>query len=293
MSIPRRIRRRVPNLVPISPVVWQLPQTFEYVTPPKTPWGIEGRIVFSIRPFPDESADLYHIWCQSVQPFDSFPKHLNLWPPKKNRNAPGVLWDELYLAYVHSQRNPPTCTTFGANQCSRLTASADFLICDPITPPPPPPKCPQGYWGQLWFSLCPFPDESADVNQSGCQSVQPFDSFPILLNVWPLNNPRAPLRVSRGNLFGVYPFSDGYADVCQIWCQYVQPFDSFLRLLKLWHPNPPPPNAPWGIEGQLVFSLCPFPDESADVNQSWCQSDSFTICLRVCPYRFCGMTDAD
>ncbi len=37
MSIPRRIRRHVPNLVPISPVVWQLPQTFECVTPLEPP----------------------------------------------------------------------------------------------------------------------------------------------------------------------------------------------------------------------------------------------------------------
>ena len=94
--------------------------------PPKTPWGIEGRILFSLCPFPDESADLYQIWCQSVQPFDSFPKHLNLWPPKNPRNAPGVLWGELYLAYAHSQTNPPTCTKFGANRCSRLTAPQDF-----------------------------------------------------------------------------------------------------------------------------------------------------------------------
>ena len=112
--------------------------------PPKTPWGIEGRIVFSLCPFPDESADLYQIWCQSVQPFYSFPKYLSLWSPKKPRNAPGVLGGELYLVYVHSQTNPPTFTKFSANRCSRLTASPDFWICDPL-PRPPPPKCPPGY----------------------------------------------------------------------------------------------------------------------------------------------------
>ena len=66
-------------------------------------------------------------------------------------------------------------------------------------------------------------------------------------------------------------------------CQSVQPFDSFQELLNLWHPNPPPPHAPWAIEGRLVFSLCPFPDESADVNQSWCQSESFPILLNCWP----------
>ena len=62
-SIPRRIRRRVPNWLPIGQAVWQLPKTFEYVTPypppPKCPWGIVGRIVFSLCLFPDESADGY------------------------------------------------------------------------------------------------------------------------------------------------------------------------------------------------------------------------------------------
>ena len=42
-----------------------------------------GRIVFSLCRFPDESADLYQIWCQSVQPFDSFPRLLNLCPKNK------------------------------------------------------------------------------------------------------------------------------------------------------------------------------------------------------------------
>ena len=84
-------------------------------------------------------------------------------------------------------------------------------------------------------------------------------------------------------MFGVYPFPGGSAEVCQMWCQSVQPFNSFPRLLNVWHPNPPPPNAPWGIEGRHVFSLCPFRDESADVNQSWCQSDSFPRLLNCWP----------
>ena len=42
--------------------------------PPKIPpWCIVGRIVFSLCPFPDESTDVYQIWCQSVHPFGSFP----------------------------------------------------------------------------------------------------------------------------------------------------------------------------------------------------------------------------
>ena len=109
--------------------------------PWNAPWGIEGRIIFSLCPFPDESADVYQMWCQSVQPFYRFPRILNWWPPNPPGMPSGVLRCELYLAYVHSQTNPQTCTNCCAIQCSRLTASPDFWICDPLTPPPPPPHC--------------------------------------------------------------------------------------------------------------------------------------------------------
>ena len=118
-------------------------------TPRNAPWGFEGRIVFSLCPFPDESADVSQIWFQSVQPFDSFPRILNLWPSKTPQNAP---W---------------------------------------------------GIEGRLVFSLFPFPDESADVNQSWCQSVQPFDSFPDFLMFDPLKPPKYPL-VSRGTICLAY-----------------------------------------------------------------------------------------
>ena len=133
--------------------------------------------------------------------------------------------------------NPHTCTKFGANRSSRLTASQDFWICDPLTPPPPR-HAPWGIEGRIVFI---FPDESTDVNQSWCQSVQPFDSFPWLLNVWPPKTPQVPPCVYWGNLFGVYPFPDESAHVYQIWCQSDQPFDIFPWLLNLWPPNPPPP----------------------------------------------------
>ena len=42
--------------------------------PQMPPWGIVGRIVFSLCPYPDESTDVYRIWCQSVHPFGSFPR---------------------------------------------------------------------------------------------------------------------------------------------------------------------------------------------------------------------------
>ena len=43
-----------------SPNIW----IWDPLTPPpQMPWGIVGRIVISLYPFPDESADVYQIWC--------------------------------------------------------------------------------------------------------------------------------------------------------------------------------------------------------------------------------------
>ena len=88
------------------------------------------------------------------------------------------------------------------------------------------PNAPWGIVGRIVFSLCPFPDESADVNQSWCQS----DSFPIFFNCWPSKTTQVPPCVSRGNLFGVYPFPYEFAHVCQIWCQSAKPFGSFSQI---------------------------------------------------------------
>ena len=154
MSITRRIRKPVPKLAPIGPAVWQLPILLNWWPPEppsrNAPWCIDGRIVFNLCPFPDESADVYQIWCQSVQPFDSFPRLLNVWPPTTPpppEMPPGVLWGEMDLAYVHFQTNTPTYTKFGANRRSRLTATTYFWICDPLTPPPP--EMPPGYCGAV------------------------------------------------------------------------------------------------------------------------------------------------
>ena len=57
------------------------------LNPKNAPWDIEGRIVFNLCPFPDESVALYQIWWQSVQPFDSFPDFW-MFDPLNPRNAP-------------------------------------------------------------------------------------------------------------------------------------------------------------------------------------------------------------
>ena len=56
----------------------------------------------------------------------------------------------------------------------------------------------------------------------------------------------------------------------QIWYQSVQPFGRLSRCLNFW-PTKTPQMPPWGLEELIVFSLCPFPDESAHVCQILCQ----------------------
>ena len=125
---------------------------------PNTPKNAAvGRIVFSLCPFPDVSIYVYRIWCQSVHPFCSFPI-LEFVTPYNPRNEPcGNEWRNVF-SYVHSQTNPQTCTTFGANRSSRLTASQDFWTCDPLKPQ----VFPCVSKGNL-FSVYPLPNESARV----------------------------------------------------------------------------------------------------------------------------------
>ena len=52
---------------------------FDHLNPKMTP-GLAGLFVFRLCPFPYESADVYQIWCQSVQPFGRFSTLLNCWP---------------------------------------------------------------------------------------------------------------------------------------------------------------------------------------------------------------------
>ena len=173
MSMPRRIRRCVPNLVPLGPAVDSFPR-LSNLWSPKPPGVLRGELYLA---YVHAKTNPQMCTKFGANRSSRLTASTNIWicdPLKTPRNAPVVLWGELYLAYVHSQTNPPTCTKVGANRCRRLTASPEFWICDPL----PPPNAPWGIKGRLGFSLCSFPDESADVNQSWCQSVQPFDSFP-------------------------------------------------------------------------------------------------------------------
>ena len=130
-----------------------------------------------------------------------------------------------------------------------------------LWPPKPPPNTPWGIVGRLVLNLCPFADESAEVNQSWRQSVQPFDSFSSLLNGWPPKSPMCPL-VSRRAICLAYIHSQMNLHMC---AKFGANRSSRLTASTDFWICDPPPNAPWDIEGRIVFSLCPFPDESADV----------------------------
>ena len=80
-----------------------------------SPWGLEELIVFSLCPFPDESAHVCQIWCQWVHPLGSYSRFLNVWPLKPPPpNAPsGIEGLIVFFAHVHSQMNPQACTKFG------------------------------------------------------------------------------------------------------------------------------------------------------------------------------------
>ena len=109
------------------------------------------------------------------------------------------------------------------------------------------PNCPWDSEGRIVFSLCPFPDESVDVYQIWCQSVQVFDTSPYFWMCDPLTPPM-PLGYWGRIIFSLCPFPNESADLYQIWCQSVLPFDSFSRPLNVWPPTPHPkcPLRYWG-----------------------------------------------
>ena len=281
---------------------------------------------------PDESADVYQSWCQSVQPFDSFSRLLDLWPPKTPWNATLVLWGEFYLAYVHSQTNLPTCTKFGANRCSRLPVSPDFWMCDPYTPaqnvtvvlrgdlylahvhslmnpqmwtkvganrssrltassdfwicdPLKPPEMPPGLlWGELYLAYDHSqtkPPTCTNFDANRCSRLTASRRFEI---VTPNPPPQSPLWYWGATC--IYPMSiprwirRREPKLMPIGAAVWQP----ARLLNVWPLTHQVPPFVW--RGNL-FGVYLFPDESAHVYQSVCQSiqpfDSCPIILNLWP----------
>ena len=269
MSILRWIHRRVPNLVPIGPAVWQLSQTLicDPITPPppNASWGIEGRIVLSLCPFPDESADVYQIWCRSIQPFESFPKLLNLWspnpPPPSNASCGSegrIVFSLCPFPDESADVNQSWC-----HRSSRLTASQDFWMFDPLKPPSAPCVS-KG----ILFGVYPFPDESAHVCQIWCQSVQPFDSFNILLNLWPPKTLKMPPGILRGELYLAYAHSQTNLQTCT---KFGANRSSCLTAsLDFWICDP---LKPLGIlRGELYLAYVHSQTNPKDLYQIWYQS---------------------
>ena len=158
-------------------------------TPRNAPCGIEGRILFRYVHSQMNPQTCTKFGANRSSNLIASP---DIWicdPLKPPKMPPGVLWGDLYLAYVHFQINPQTWTKVGANRSSRLTASSDFWMFDPLKPP----KCPPCVSKGNLLGVYPFPDECAHVCQIWCQSVQQFDSFNRLLNLWPPKPPKCPL----------------------------------------------------------------------------------------------------
>ena len=138
-------------------------------TPRNAPCGIEGWIVFS---YVHSQTNLQTCTKCGANRSNSLTASPDIWicdPLKPPEMPPGVLWGELYLAYVHSQMNPQTWTKVGAKR----TASQYFWIVDPLKPP----KFPPCVWRGNLFGIYPFPYKFAHVCQIWCQSAQPFGSF--------------------------------------------------------------------------------------------------------------------
>ena len=88
---------------------------------------------------------------------------------------PEVVWGDLYLAYLHSQMNPQTWTEVGDNRSSRLTASTDFWICDPLKPPEIPPGLLRGELYLIYVNSQTNPQTctKCGANQSSCLTASP------------------------------------------------------------------------------------------------------------------------
>ena len=116
--------------------------------PTMPPWGIVGLIVWAY-----VHSQMNPQTCTKRGPnrssrLTASRDILNVWPPNPPPPPPdmphGVLRGNLYLAYAHSQMNPQTWTKVGAIRSSRLTASSDFWMFDPINPPPSALLCLSG-----------------------------------------------------------------------------------------------------------------------------------------------------
>ena len=71
------------------------------------PLRVSRENLVSLCPFPDISDHVCHIWCQSVQPFGSFSRFLNLLPPKPPMCSLRHTWQICFWPTILSRS---TCT---------------------------------------------------------------------------------------------------------------------------------------------------------------------------------------
>ena len=149
-------------------------------TPRNAPYGIEGRIVFSYAHSQTNPQTCTKFGDNRSSSLTASPD-IWIWfgglggPLTPPPMLPEVVWGDLYLAYVHSQMNPQTWTEVGANRSSRLTASTDFWICDPLKPPKMPPGILRGELYLIYVNSQTNPQTFTKfgANQSSCLTASP------------------------------------------------------------------------------------------------------------------------
>ena len=104
--------------------------------------------------------------------------------------------------------NPQTCTKFGANRSSRLTASQDFWICDPLTPPAMPPGVLRG---ELYLFSQMNPPTWTKVGANRSSRLTASRDFCWMFD--PLKPPKCPL-VSLGAICLAYIHSQMNLHMC-------------------------------------------------------------------------------
>ena len=146
--------------------------------------------LFNMCPFPDSPA----LYLQNVFPigpavWPHFPGFLIVDPLKPPKIPPwGIVGRIVFLAYVHSQMNPQTCTNFGANRSIRLEAFPYLNLWPPITHR----NAPCGIEGRIVFSYVHSQTNPQTCTKFGANRSSSFTASPDIWICDPLNPLRPP-----------------------------------------------------------------------------------------------------
>ena len=134
-----------------------------------------------------------HYMCKHLSPIGPavWPHFPGFWivdplPPPQCRRE--VSWGELFLAYVHSQMNPQTCTEFGANRSIRLAAFPDLNLWPPKTPR----NAPCGIEGRIVFSYVHSQTNPQTCTTFGANRSSRLTAYPYIWICDPLTPPMPP-----------------------------------------------------------------------------------------------------